>query len=153
MSSDDFDDPAKEAAWLQSRRRQLLEYLEREGVRHGTVPHEAAWFVAPYVSVWPIMSLRAPGAVGWWGIAGDLPTDYVSSTDIEDPRAALRAFAARWRDVADYMRRGEAHPEITIGEWSEWPKLSDLLRCRADLLQEIADDEEEWDEDQSRRTR
>ena len=144
--SDDYDDPKREAAWLEARRRQILGYLEREGVRHGTVPHEPAWFAAPYVSVWPVMSLRAPGTVGWWGIAGDLPTDYVTSSGVDGPRAALRAFADRWRDVAGYMSRGEPHPDVTIGKREEWPELSDLLARRATLLLEIADDDEEWND-------
>ena len=105
---------------------------------------EAEWFVAPYVSVWPVMSLRAPGSVGWWAIAGDLPTDYISSRGVADVRAVLRSFAARWAEVAGYMRRGEPHPTVKIGEPADWPELSTHLALRAEMLTDIADDDENW---------
>ncbi len=99
------------------------------------------------MSLWAVQSRRAPGWVGWWVIAGDLPTDYVSSADGRTPRDALRAIARGWHDVAAHMARGEPHPDMTISAPAQWPALSDLLQRRASLLAAWVDDDDLWDED------
>ena len=78
----------------------MIAYLAREQLEHGQVGEVPAWFVEPYVSVWAVESLRAPGWVGWWVICGDLPTDVMSANEIKHPRDAVRAFSRSWMDIA-----------------------------------------------------
>ena len=85
--------------------------------------------------------------MGWWAISGDLPTDYVSRGKIAHPREALRAFAHHWREMSDYMLRGEEHPDVKIGTPDQWPELGDLLRRRAQGLQSYADDDDIWEKE------
>jgi len=140
----------EEERWCEERRAEAAEYLRGEGVDHGRVAEWPAWHVAPHVSLWGIESGRAAESVGWWVICGDLPTDYVSARQAADPREALRAFAARWSEVAAYMFRGEAHPTIEIGSPATWPRLAPLLKKRAELLNSCADDAPQWRNDHQR---
>ena len=144
LENDAYDDPEVEADWLAEQRGNVQRYLGVEGVHHGGVAAEAAWFVAPYVSVWTVESVATPGAIGWWAISGDLPTDYLSGRDATDARGALAAFSSRWRNVAGYMLRGEEHPTIKIGSPRDGPALGDLLQRRARILDDWVNDNEIW---------
>ena len=144
MSSEEFDDPVCEAAWLKEQRRVVQAYLDRQGAPHAGLVSEPAWFVAPYVSLWAILSRKRPVAIGWWAIAGDVPTDYLSSRDASNARTALRAFGSRWASAAAAMARGERPSGFTIGEPSRWPSLAPQLASRAELLARWADDEGIW---------
>ncbi len=119
----DLNEPNIEEQWCAARRADVLDYLAREHVSHGQVGDWPAWHVAPYVSIWAIESQARPDWVGWWAIAGDLPTDYISSHDIKDPRAAMAAISSKWLEVSSCMLRGEPHPEIQIGTPKNWPTL------------------------------
>lgn len=145
MKANDYDDPATEERWCSAQREQVADYLERENVAHGAIGEWPAWHLAPYVSIWAVESLNAPGQVGWWAISGDLPTDYVSSDGIKHPRQAMRSIASRWTDLSESMERGEQHPEAIIGTPAVWPELAPLLRARAGLLAQFADDDSLWD--------
>ena len=148
MTVPDYDDPQIEERWCGERRMDVLNYLSREGVVPGKVGDWPAWHVAPYVSVWAIESKENPDRIGWWAIAGDLPTDYVSAYTIKDPRSAVTVISERWQDLSGYMLRGEPHPEIQIGQPEAWPQLGSLLRSRASLLARWAKEESLWqDED------
>ena len=107
-----------EAQWLAEQGANVERYLQSEGIQHHAVASEPAWFVAPYVSVWTVECTESPGAVGWWAISGDLPTDYLSGHDASDARTALAAFADRWREVSTYLLRGEEHPTVKFGSSS-----------------------------------
>jgi hypothetical protein len=144
LESDAYDDPEMEARWLAEQRSNVQRYLGVEGVHHGGVSPEAAWFVAPFVSVWTVESVAKPGAIGWWAISGDLPTDYLSGHDATDARSALAAFSSRWRNVAGYMLRGEDHPTIKVGSRQDGPLLGDLLQRRARILDDWVNDNEMW---------
>ncbi len=144
MSSDDYDGPKFEAQWLAEQRANVQRYLQDEGVQHRGVASEPEWFVAPYVSVWTVESMKVPGKVGWWAISGDLPTDHLSGHEATDARAALAAFAKRWNEVSVYMRRGEEHPTVKIGRPDNRHELGDLLNRRAKLIQEWTHDNEMW---------
>jgi len=133
-----------EEKWCAERRKEVRAYLTRQRIRHGRISSWPAWHVDPYLSVWAIESAVRPGWVGWWVICGDLPTDYISASRIKHPRTALRVFAKRWEKVANCMRRGRAHPTVKIGERSYWPQLEPLLRRRAKLLAQFADDKNTW---------
>src|SRR6185312_5607819 len=117
-------------------------YLARQdGLRHGEIGEWPAWHVAPYVSIWAIESVVAPGSVGWWAICGDLPTDYCSCEEPRHPRTAARTFAASWRAAAADVR-----PDGTLGETDLPASLSDMLRSRAEILENWADNDENWSE-------
>jgi hypothetical protein len=144
MNSADYDDPELEAQWLTEQRENVQRYLQREEVRHQGVALQPDWFVAPYVSVWRVESKARPGAVGWWAVSGDLPTDYLSSHDATDARSALAAFAVRWREVSACMLRGQEHRDVRIGERGNRRELGELLGRRAQIFQEWADDDTMW---------
>jgi hypothetical protein len=144
MSSADYDDPQVQARWLTEQRENVERYLQREEVRHRGVSLLPDWFLAPYVSVWRIESTKKPGSVGWWAVSGDLPTDYSSGHVATDARSALAAFALQWREASACMLRGEQHPDVTIGTNENRRELGDLLRRRAQIFQEWADDDTMW---------
>jgi hypothetical protein len=144
LSSDNYGDPAVEGRWLAQQRGNVQRYLETQGVRHRGVDFDCAWFVAPYVSVWTVRSAAAPGSVGWWAISGDLPTDYLSGGDATDARSALAAFARRWREVSERMLRGEDHPTISVGNPENRTEMGELLRRRAQVIQDWVSDDSIW---------
>lgn len=146
LTMSDYDDPETEAQWCAERRQEVADYLRREGLAHGQVGEWPAWHVRPYVSVWAIESLSRPGAVGWWAISGDLPNDYVSSSNAKSPREAVQAIASLWREAAEYMARGEKHPTFQIGSGQQDEKLAPMLASRAELLLEWIDDPKAWEE-------
>lgn len=141
----DYDDPAVKAKWARQQRAAVIEYFLGEGVSHGDIPHSPDFCIAPYVSVWRVLNSEDPDDVGFWAIAGDLPTDYVSSNDARDAREVLRHFAQNWHEVAQCMERREPHPDIEIGSPEEWPELAPLLESRAQALQAMADDDDLWE--------
>jgi len=130
---------AEEEAWVLDRHRQVAEYLASLGHPHGQIGEWPAWHLAPYVSIWAVESLKAPGSVGWWAICGDLPTDYCSVEEPRHPRTAMRTFAATWRAAASDKR-----PDGTLGSTGLPASLAPLLLSRADLLTTLADDDENW---------
>jgi hypothetical protein len=142
----DYDDPEVEAKWLSERRFEVAEYLQGEGVIHGKIAEEPAWYQAPYLSLWAIESFERPGSQGWWVISGDLPNDYVSVSKAGSPREAIQAIATLWREASEYMERGELHPSFVIGSGEQREELAPLLASRAEFLLEWAADSEVWDE-------
>ena len=138
MTADDNDEE-----WVVAQRDTVVAYLAAEGVAHGQVGDWPAWHLSPYIAIWAIESLRAPGCVGWWVISGDLPTDYISSVDAHDPRAAMRQFAKNWADSAAHLLDGRQPPGTTIGSVAD-PVLGDLLQRRSATLKSWANDDEVW---------
>jgi hypothetical protein len=117
MSPRDFDDPDMEREWCDTRRADVEAYLKDAGVAHGRIGGWPAWHLAPYVSIWAIESLARPEWIGWWVITGDLPTDYISSADIEPPqhpRKAVKAIAGRWLRMVDAWKNGREYEGIRI---------------------------------------
>ena len=146
-NSADYDNPDVEEAWCEARREEITEYLKKQQLDHGRIGEWPTWHVPPVVSVWAIESRTTPGAVGWWAICGDLPTDYLSAHDARDPREAVRAFAARWRTMAEAMREGRDSPNTSIGSTPEERRsLAPLLASRAQLLAEWGDRDDVWED-------
>jgi hypothetical protein len=143
---DDAD--IEEEAWFAEERRKVEEYLRHEGVEHLGVDEVPAFHVHPYMAVWAVQSKVSPGRVGWWAFSGDLPTDYISRKDAKDPREALDAVSRHWKELAGYMIRGEAHPEVIIGPPERWPQLGDLLQKRAEFIASMVADDEIWEDDE-----
>lgn len=138
----------EEENWLAAERGKVEEYLHLEGCRHGGVADWPVVHVYPDFALWGVQSTRHSGHIGWWAISGDVPTDYMSSTEGEHPREALRHFSERWMDVVASMRRGEEHPVYDFGSPEDWPQLAEQLEIRADALSDCADDDEVWAEDE-----
>jgi hypothetical protein len=143
-SRDDRGRTRAEDEFLRETRRRVVEYLTREGVPHGGVAKEPQWFLHPSVSVWAVRSGRVEGAIGWFAIAGDLPTDYISTADTADAREAVRKFAQRWAALARSMRDRVPDPDLSVGSPEDWPQLSELLHRRARLLADYASEDENW---------
>ena len=139
-----FDTPEVEEQWCAEQRSAVAAYLKEQKVDHGEIGEWPAWHLAPYVGIWAIESKATPGWVGWWVISGDLPTDYISADTVRHPREALQAFASTWAEVAGCMLRGEPHPSINIGTPDQWPALGELLKRRAELLAQFAEDDAGW---------
>ena len=145
-SSPDYDDPDVEEAWCDARRQDVVHYMREQKVIHGRVGEWPAWHVPPVVSVWAIESETKPGAMGWWVICGDLPTDYLPAQEASDPREAVRAFAARWRSAAEGMRGGNASETISIGSTAaQRRELAPMLESRAKLLATWAERDDVWE--------
>jgi hypothetical protein len=147
MEDIDWDDEANIERWCADQRENAVRYLRDQPVKFGALGEWPAWHVAPYVSVWAVESVRAPGRVGWWVISGDLPTDYTSGDGAPDPRSAVAAFAKLWESAAARMERGEQPEGFTVGSPSPENafELAPLLRSRAMLLQEWVGDDSCWD--------
>lgn len=144
----DYDNPETEERWCAEQRTAITRYLDGEGLRHGRIGEWPAWHVAPYVSVWAIESAAMPEAMGWWGITGDLPTDYVSAAQVDHPRRALQTVARRWLMACDAVAAGR-HPEgMSISGHDAAPQLIPLLRSRAAILLDWAEDESLWTDDE-----
>ena len=146
MSSPNWDDEAVIDSWCEQQRTVAADYLARQPVQFGELGEWPAWHIAPYVAVWAVESVKAPGRVGWWVITGDLPTDYASGGGVPDPRAAVSVFSERWAEAAMAMERGEEPREITVGGPESAAELGPLLRARAQILADWVRDESVWEE-------
>lgn len=144
----DYDNPEIEERWCAEQRAAIAGYLQGEGVRHGEIGEWPAWHVAPYVSVWAIESAVQPGAIGWWAISGDLPTDYVSASQVGHPRMALQLIARRWLAASEAMAAGQPADGFLVGDQASARELAPLLRSRAAILLDWAEDESLWDEEE-----
>ncbi len=150
MPNLDYDDPEIEERWCNEQRTRVANYLRFEAVKHGRIGEWPAWHLAPYVSIWAIESLAHPGAVGWWVIAGDLPTDHCSSLEIESPqhpRKAMRVFADRWQKMAEAWKTGREYEGVEITGARSYQRLGPLLQSRAKLLSQWAENDACWDEE------
>ena len=133
--------------WLAEQRKVAVAYLEKQGIAKPELGEDPAFDDSPYVSLWAVRSKKNPDAVGWWVIAGDLPTDYVSASDAREPRGAIAAFARLWEEAAQHMLRGEDHPRFSIGRPENRRELGDLLRRRGAVLKSYAENESLWEEE------
>ena len=130
--------------FLEKTKAEVLRYLEHFEVRYRAVAEQPDWYLAPYISVWPVFGQHAQKP-GWFAIAGDIPTDYVSTDDAHDARSAMRHFSRLWLEAATCMEGGNVHPSFKIGKPEDWPSLHPMLRQRGELLAEFAEDESLWD--------
>ena len=97
-----------EYQWRAERRREVLEYLDRQRVKHGRLGEAPAWHVYPHLSLWAVESAQSPGRVGWWVICGDCPTDYVTCSGDRAPRTMSRADAKRCvSSMKSFVERAE----------------------------------------------
>ena len=143
MTNEIYDDVQVENDWLTEPPAKVLRYLRLQKIRHGGVAPRPDWYLAPYVSVWPVAGRQSEDTT-YWVISGDLPTDYIESAALPDARAALRAFTTRWQQMSKLMKKGETHPEFTINGFKGSAEFDTLLAGRAVVLQEMAEDDAMW---------
>ncbi len=140
MSAEDADYQPDDNQWCADQRARVTGYLEREGIVHGQVGDWPAWHTSPYVAVWAIESVKWPGSVGWWVISGDLPTDYCTSDDCRHPRLAMKRIAESWlQAIASTDKDDDEIHGLTLST-----SVMPLLKTRAELLLEIAAEDENW---------
>jgi hypothetical protein len=130
--------------WCAARSGEVVACLARQEVDHGRIGAWPAWHVIPYASIWAIESRHRPEWIGWWAIAGDLPTDVLAAPDLATPRDAMRAFGKRWLLHGASLDRGEVPPAWQHLPIEELPKLAAQLKKRGAALQTWADDEASW---------
>ena len=146
---EDYDNAEIEDKWCEEQRKTVSAYLKKQGVKHGQIGEWPAWHVAPYVSIWAIESFKKRMWIGRWVICGDLPTDYISSSDIEPPqhpRKALNVIASNWLRYVEDWKKGKEQKECHIGGSGSFAELAPLLTQRAKLLREWAEDDSLWEE-------
>ena len=136
-----------EAAWCAARSAEVAACLDRQALEYGRIGEWPAWHVMPYASVWAVESAHRPEWIGWWVIAGDLPTDALPAHDLATPRDALRAFGKRWLLHAEGLDRGEVPAAWRHVADEALPKLTAELRRRGTALQAWADDAAAWPPD------
>lgn len=146
MSKPDYDNPEVEKQWCVEQRANVCRYLDAESVEYGRIGKWPAWHVAPYVSVWAIESKTSRGWIGWWVISGDLPTDYVSATEIKHPRKAVQAIADRWRDYCASVQDGKLKTDYTVEGVEGSREHLSMLEARASTLLRWVEDDSLWED-------
>ena len=136
----------EEQSWFAAQRALVEEYLQRQRLEHRGVARFPTFHLFPHLALWAVQSRQNPGSAGWWAISGNMPTDCIARPAIAPAREALRLFSERWREVADYMKRGEPHPHIALGPREKWAELAPLLLSRGDALLFLAADDALWDQ-------
>jgi hypothetical protein len=135
-----------EGEWLREQRRRVGDYLSRRGIEHGGVASEPAWSMEFYATLWSVGSPIAPARVGGWVVLGPAssPTSYVPFRDAPDARTALRVTSALWMEAAEYMDRGQTHPDVELEPPDRWPELVPFLRSLARMFERITEDDRQW---------
>jgi len=142
-------DPSAEERWCDERAAEVAACVGRLAPEHGRIGERPAWFAMPYASLWAVASAQRPEWIGWWVIAGDLPTDALAAHDLPMPRDALRAFGKRWVLHGEALDRGEVPAAWAHLPDDALPKLAAQLKRRGAALQVWADDAAAWSADNS----
>ena len=144
MSDLDLTD---EERWCAERAVEVAGCVDRLAPEHGRIGERPAWFAMPYASLWAVESAHRPEWIGWWVIAGDLPTDALAAHDLPTPRDAMRAFGKRWVLHGESLDRGDVPPAWAHLPDDALPKLAAQLKRRGAALQVWADDAAAWPDD------
>lgn len=142
--NDDEMSDEDEEVWCAEQRENVRAHLVEESVDHGEVAEWPSWHVPGVIGVWAVASRQRPDWVGWWVIAGDVPTEHVSAVEIENPRAAVEEIATRWIALSEEMRRGKKDASVKIGSQDDWSELAEMLQSRGETLLEWVADESIW---------
>jgi hypothetical protein len=142
MDSDDtstIEDP-QDAEWVAGQRQIVVDYLVAQRLQHGGVSLEPRWFLRPYLAVWAIRSRANPDVVGWWAISGDVPTDYITCRDEQDPGDVLTEFSRVWKAAAGKMVIGKQLDNCIFrgSDLVRAKELAPLLMKRAEMLEELS---------------
>lgn len=131
--------------WLEERRKDLRHYFDARNMVHGRLPAEPYWSVVPRTSIWQIPSMGTPGFDGWYGIAGDHPTDVVPLNYFGgEPRIILEHFVNKWLRAADYLIAGEDYGDFRITHIDQRPVIGALIADRAKRMKRWVDSEHLW---------
>jgi Domain of unknown function (DUF4826) len=130
----------EEAKWVAAQRQIVVDYLVNQRLQHGGVSLEPPWFLSPYLAVWAIRSSANSDLVGWWAVSGDVPTDYITCRDEQDPGDVLTEFSKVWKAAAKKMAVGKQLDNSVIGggDPARAKELAPLLLRRAEMLEELA---------------
>ncbi|HWI11224.1 MAG TPA: DUF4826 family protein [Burkholderiaceae bacterium] len=142
-------DAGEEERWCDARAVEVAACADRLAPAHGRIGERPAWFAMPYASLWAVESAQRPEWIGWWVIAGDLPTDAIAAHELPTPRDALRAFGKRWVLHGEALDRGDVPPAWAHLPDDALPKLAAQLKRRGAALQVWADDAAAWPVDES----
>jgi hypothetical protein len=144
-----FDDEAgaadeRIALWLSEQRAAAGAFLRAGRVVQGRLDGAPAWAAPPLAVLWAVRAGEQEGRVGWL-VLGDVPADFLAAATVNEPREAVRAFAARWTAAAAAAVAGEAPPAgLDLGPRPGWSAVSRLHRQRADAFARWAADEARW---------
>lgn len=142
----DYKNKFNRRLWLDERRRDLRHYFDARNLVHGRLPDEPYWCVVPRTSLWQIPSLGTPGFDGWFGIAGDHPTDVAPLNYFTggNPRTILDHFVAKWLRAAERLKAGEDYGDFRIEHIEQRPSIGTLIEDRANRLKLWVDTEHLW---------
>lgn len=133
--------------WLDDRYRDLLYYFENRNIVHGAFKGEPYWCVVPRTSIWKIPSMGTPGFDGWFGIAGDHPTDTVPLNYFDgSPQRILEHFVTKWLRASARLKQGEDYGDFNISNIEQRPVVGQLIEDRALRLQRWVDAHDLWQE-------
>ena len=141
----DYKNRFNRQIWIEERRRDLQHYFSVREINNGPIPLEPLWCIIPRSSIWRIPSLGTPGFEGWYGIAGDHPTDTVPlSYFTHSPRHILEHFVTKWLRAAQRLKQGEDYGDFRIGQIEERPTIGELIEDRALKIQRWVEAEDLW---------
>lgn len=138
-------DEADEQEWLDEQEEHFIQYLLNHEIDVRALKRRIWWSLPPKVSLWSVRLLNGDCI---WVISGDVPTDFIHLDEKTDPREVMVRICSRWDEVANYLKAGEQHPGIHIGEGDSAPQLQELgllLSSRATLLRKWANDTASWE--------
>lgn len=136
-------------SWCDARAAEVAACIDRLAPEHGRIGERPARFAMPYASLWAVESAHRPEWIGWWVVAGDLPTDALAAHDLATPRDAMRAFGKRWVLQGEQLDRGDVPLAWSHLPDDALPKLAAQLKKRGAALQVWADDATAWPAEES----
>jgi len=141
----DYSNRFNQYIWLTERRSDLLYYFESRNLAHGRISTEAFWSVVPRTSIWQIPRLGARDADGWFGIAGDHPTDVVLMNNVDrDPRKVLDHFVNKWLHASSRLKGGDDSGAFRIEQIDQRLAIGLLIEDRAKRIQRLVATEALW---------
>ncbi len=141
----DYKNRFNRRLWLEERRRDLIHYFDSRSINNGRIGTDPYWSVVPRTSIWQIPSLGTPGFDGWFGIAGDHPTDVVPLNYFNgDPRVILEHFVNKWLRAAERLKAGEDYGDFRIEHIEQRPTIGELIEDRAMRLKRWVDADDLW---------
>lgn len=141
----DYKNRFNRQLWLEDRRRDLIRYFDNRNIANGKFGGDPYWCVVPRTSIWQIPSLGTPGFDGWYGIAGDHPTDVVPLNYFDgNPRKILDHFVNKWLRAAHNLQAGEDYGDFNIDSIEDRPVIGRLIEDRAKRLKTWVDTEDLW---------
>lgn len=121
--------------WLAERRRDLVLFCERRDLEIQPLPEKPLWSAIPRSAIWRISGSEFASQSGWYGIAGDHPTDILPIHQCSaEPREIMQRFIERWETAADKLQRGEPVDTFRINQEAERPAIGELIADRVSRL-------------------